>query len=109
MINLRNKVQLIGSLSNDVEYLQDKTEKPMARVPLETREINQADQSGKVIEIQWHHLIGWGETAEFMKVLMRKGREVAVQGKLQHKQYVDQDGNPRFYSEVVVSEFMVIG
>ncbi len=108
MNNLRNKVQLIGNLGQDVEFHQANDGSPMARVPLATKEVLQNESGKKVIEIQWHYLVGWGQTAEFMNVLLHKGKEVAVQGKLKHHSYRDEHGATRFYSEVVVSEFMLL-
>ncbi len=108
MNNLRNKVQLIGNVGEEVEYLQLSNGKPMARVPIATKEIQQNAHGEKVVEIQWHHLVGWGDTADFMNVLLKKGKEVAIQGKLKHHSYKGDDGKYRFYSEVIVSEFMLL-
>ena len=108
MNNLRNKVQLIGNVGEEVEYLHLSDGKPMARVPISTKEVQQNAHGEKVVEIQWHHLVGWGETAEFMNVLLKKGKEVAIQGKLKHHTYRDEGGNNRFYSEIIVSEFMLL-
>ena len=41
-----------------------------------------------------------------MQVLLKKGKEVAVQGKLTHRSYEDKDGQKRYISEVIVEEFM---
>jgi single-strand DNA-binding protein len=39
---------------------------------------------------------------------MKKGVEVAVEGKIANRTYTDQDGVKRFVSEVIVQEFVVL-
>lgn len=106
MNNLRNKVQLIGSLGKDVEFKQLKDGNAIARVTIATRDVYKNPQGEKVVDIQWHNLVGWGRIAEIMQVMLKKGRQVAVQGKLTHRSYEGNDGQKRFISEVVVSEFI---
>ncbi len=106
MNNLRNKVQLIGSLGKDVDFKELKDGNSIARVTNATTEVYQNAQGEKVVDVQWHNLVGWGRIAEIMQVLLKKGKQVAVQGKLTHRSYEDKEGQKRFISEVVVNEFM---
>lgn len=106
MNNLRNKVQLIGSLGKDVDFKELGDGNSIARVTIATREVYQNAQGEKVVDVQWHNLVGWGRIAEIMQVLLKKGKQVAVQGKLTHRSYEDKEGQKRFISEVVVNEFM---
>jgi single-strand DNA-binding protein len=109
MNNLRNKVQLIGNLGRDVEWKQLENGNSIARAVIATKEVYKNSSGEKVIDVQWHNLVGWGKVAEIMHAILGKGKEVAVQGKLTHRSYEDKDGQKRFISEVVVSEFMPIG
>lgn len=106
MNNLRNKVQLIGSLGKDVDFKELGDGNSIARVTIATREVYQNAQGEKVVDVQWHNLVGWGRIAEIMQVLLKKGKQVAVQGKLTHRSYEDKEGQKRFISEVVVNEFI---
>ena len=106
MNNLRNKVQLIGHLGKDVEYKALENGNAIARATISTREIYTNADGKKVIDVQWHNLVGWGPIAEIMCVLLRKGHAVAVQGKLAHRTYEGKDGQKRRISEVVVHEFI---
>ena len=108
MNNLRNKVQLIGNLGQDVDYKKMENGKAIARVSLATKEVYHNQRGEKIIEIHWHHLVGNGSIAEFMQVLLKKGTEVAVQGKLRHHFFEDVNGNVKLYSEVLVTEFMLL-
>lgn len=108
MNNLRNKVQLIGNLGRDVEFKQLENGSAIARVSIATKEVYKNPKGEKIIDVQWHQLVGWGKVAEIMHVLLKKGKEVAVQGKLTHRSYEDEQGHKRQVSEVVVDEFMLI-
>lgn len=108
MNNLRNRVQLIGNLGRDVEIKSLDNGRSMARASIATREVYRNDEGEKNIDVQWHNLVAWGKMAEMMHILCKKGKEVAVQGKLTHRMYEDKDGVTRYTSEIVVSEFMLI-
>jgi len=108
MNNLRNHVQLIGCLGKEVEYKQLESGNAIARVSLSTKEVYQNGKGERVIDVQWHQLVGWGKIAEIMQVLLAKGKEVAVQGKLTHRTFEDKEGNTRYTTEVIVNEFMLL-
>lgn len=108
MNNLRNNVQLIGNLGKDVEFKQLDNGNAIARVSIATKEVYKKNDGEKQVDTQWHQLVGWGKVAEIMQVLLTKGKEVAIKGKLSHRSYIDKSGEKRFRSEVVVSEFMLM-
>ena len=106
MNNLRNKVQLIGNLGKDVEFKELENGNAIARVTIATKEVYQNPKGEKIVDLQWHNLVGWGKVAEIMQVLLKKGKEVAVQGKLTHRSFEDKEGRKRYISEIIVKEFM---
>ena len=61
-----------------------------------------------VQETEWHNIIAWGRTAEIVEKIVRKGRLMALEGKLQTREYDDKDKNKRRVTEVVMDEFMLI-
>ena len=107
MQNLNNRVQLIGHLGKEVDVKTVGDGLRLARVSLATADIRKKD--GEIEkETQWHNIVGWGRTAELMQNLFKKGKKVAVQGKLVHRTYDDKNGNKRHVSEIVVNEFMLL-
>ena len=108
MNNLRNNVQLIGNLGKDVEYKQLDNGNAIARVSIATKEVYRKNDGEKQVDTQWHQLVAWGKVAEIMQVVLKKGKEVAVKGKLSHRSYTDRNGERKYRSEVVVSEFMLM-
>jgi len=92
MNNLRNKVQLIGNLGNDPEIKIFDSGKKKVKLSLATSD-NYRNASGeKVEQTQWHNIIGWGKTAEIAEKYLKKGSEVAIDGKLQYRSYDDNNG-----------------
>lgn len=109
MTNLRNSVQLIGNLGKDVEYKKLESGRSLSRVAIATKDVYKDKTGEKVVDTQWHQLVGWGKTADTMEMLMKKGKKVAVAGKLKHRSYEDKDGIKRYVSEVWVNEFELLG
>jgi len=106
---LRNKVQLIGHLGLDPEVKNLESGKKLARISLATNESYKSAKGDKVTETQWHNLIAWGKTAEYAEKYLKKGNEVAVEGKLINRSYNDKEGVKKYISEVVVNEMMILG
>ncbi|MEZ5043081.1 MAG: single-stranded DNA-binding protein [Saprospiraceae bacterium] len=108
MNDLSNSVQLIGDLGRNVDFKKLENGNSLARVSISTKEVFKNSKGEKMVEQQWHNLVGWGKVAEIMEVLLEKGKKVAVKGKLRHRTYEDKEGKTRYQSEVVVSEFMLL-
>lgn len=106
---LRNKVQLIGHTGGDPEILTMESGKKLAKLTIATNEIYKNDKGEKVEETQWHKVVAWGKTAEVIEKYVTKGKEIAVEGKLTHRSYDDKNGEKKYFTEVVVSELLLLG
>ncbi|HEY6161799.1 MAG TPA: single-stranded DNA-binding protein [Bacteroidia bacterium] len=109
MNNLRNKVQLIGNLGGDPEVKAFGEGKKLAKFFIATNESYRNAKGERVNETQWHNLIAWGKTAEIIEKYLKKGSEVAVEGKLVNRNYTDKNGIKRYVTEVQVSELLMLG
>ena len=108
MGTLRNSVHLIGRPGADPEIKKFGENKKLARFTLATNEKHYNDNMELVQETEWHNIIAWGRTAEIVEKIVRKGRLMALEGRLQTRQYEDKDKNKRHVTEIVVDEFMLI-
>lgn len=109
MYALKNKVQLIGHLGNTPDILVTEKGKKRARFSMATNETYRNAEGVKIKETQWHTIIAWGKLAEIAEQFLRKGKEVAVQGKLMNRTYTDKDGIKRYSTEIVVSDVLMLG
>ena len=105
---LKNRVQLIGHLGQDPEIKQTNGG-TLARFSLATTERYKNKQGERVEDTQWHNIVIWGNLAEIAEKYLQKGKEVALEGKLNHRSYEDKDGNKRYISEIVASDFLMLG
>ena len=106
MNTLKNSVRLVGNLGMDPELKSFDNNKQLARVSMATNESYKNDKGEKVTETQWHNLILWGVQAKLAGDFLRKGDEVAIEGKLANRNYTDKDGIKRYSCEIVVNEFL---
>ena len=109
MNSLRNKVQLIGNLGKNPEVKKTESGKKLVKFSVATDEIYTNQKGEKVKETQWHNLIAWGKIADVAEKYLNKGSEVAVEGKLITKDYLDKEGNKRYITEVQVNELLMLG
>ena len=109
MYALRNKVQLIGHLGQKPEVKTFENGRKKAKFSMATNEIYENASGVKVKETQWHHIVAWGKLADVVEKYLNKGMEVVVEGKLVHNTYQDKEGNKRYFSEVEIKEFLMLG
>jgi len=103
---LKNSVHLIGNVGKEVEIINFETGNKKASFSLATSDYYTNNQGEKVKQTEWHNLIAWGKSAEIMAKILRKGDEVAIQGKLTSRSYTDKNDVTRYVTEIVVNEFI---
>jgi single-strand DNA-binding protein len=109
MNSLRNRVYLIGNLGSDPEVKELESGRSMAKVSLATSETYKNAEGKKVTETQWHNLVIWGPLSKTAGKYLKKGSEIAVEGKLVHRKFDDKEGTKHYVTEVVVNEFLMVG
>jgi single-strand DNA-binding protein len=109
MNNLRNSVRLIGRLGQNPDVKKLNSGKAMAKCSIATSEVYRNDAGEKVEETQWHNVIAWGKQAELIEKYLKKGNEIAIEGKLSSRSYTDKEGNKRYTTEIVVNELLMLG
>ena len=108
MGTIRNSVHLIGRPGADPEIKTFGDKKKTARFALATNEKHYNDKMELITDTQWHNIVAWGKTADQVEKIVRKGRLMALEGKLQTRQYEDKEKNKRFITEIYMDEFLLI-
>ena len=108
MGTLRNSVHLIGRPGMDPEVKTYGEGKKVVRFTFATNEKHYNDKMELVEETEWHNIVSYGRTAEQADKLIRKGRLIALEGKIQTRQYEDANKNRRYFTEILMDEFMLI-
>lgn len=109
MSTLRNKVQLIGNVGNQPEIIALSNGKKASKLSLATNEIFINEKGEKTTDTQWHNLIAYGKTAEIIEKYVPKGKEIAVEGKLNYRSYEDKNGEKRYITEIIIGELVLLG
>ena len=109
MYAIKNKVQLIGNLGQEPDIRTTETGKKVARFSVATNDIYRNSRGERIRETLWHTVIAWGKLAEIAEKYLTKGREVALAGKLVHREYTDKNGIRRFITEIVMNELVMLG
>ena len=105
---LQNKVQLIGNLGNAPEVKKTENGKKLAKFSMATNETYRNAKGEKVTETQWHNLVAWGTVADLVEKYLTKGTEVAIEGKLVNRNYLDKEGNKKYVTEILVNELLLL-
>ncbi|MFT7299474.1 MAG: single-strand DNA-binding protein [Sphingobacteriales bacterium] len=106
MNKIKNKVMLIGHLGADPDFKEFDNGKKMAKFSVATSDYYKNAQDERVTDTQWHHMVAWGPLAEIAKEHLKKGVEVAIDGKLTYRVYEDKDGKRNNLTEIIVNEFV---
>lgn len=104
-----NKVILVGRLGSDPEVKSVGQGSTVARFNVATSE-NWTDKNGQKQErTEWHRIVVWGKLAEICGKHLSKGRQIYVEGRLQTRNWEDQQGQKRYTTEIVASTVQFLG
>ena len=96
-----NKIILIGRLTRDVETRQTQNQKTVGRFTLAVDRPYTNEKGER--DTDFIPIVTWGKLAEICANSIGKGRLVAVEGRLQIRNYTDKHGNKRIWPEVVAN------
>lgn len=106
---MKNKVQLIGNLGKDPELKNVGSGQALLRLSLATNERYRTVDGEWKDNTQWHPIVLWGKQAEKLAGMVRKGSGLVVEGRLVQRTYESKEGERRYSTEVVVSDFQLLG
>lgn len=102
-----NKIMLIGRLTKDPElkYTQSGTAVVSFNLAVDRRFVNQNGER----EADFINCVAWNKTAEFIAQYFHKGKQIALEGRLQVRNYDGNDGQRRWVTEVVAEQVEFVG
>lgn len=101
-------MKLIGRLGKDPE-VKTFGDKQKASFSIATTDSYKNAKGEKVEDTQWHNVVIWGKLAEVAGQYLKKGAEVALEGKLVHRVYETDKGEKRNITEINVNDFAMLG
>lgn len=109
MNSLKNTVHLIGRLGQDPEVRTLDGGRKVARLSLATGTTYASKEENRHTSTQWHNLVVWGNLAGVCEKYLKKGREIAVAGKLTYSKWEDSQGLKHTNTEILVDELLLVG
>ena len=98
-----NKVILMGRLTKDPEVRYTQSGEPMA-IARYTLAVNKRFKKQGEADADFIPCVAFGKQGEFAEKYLAKGRQIAVVGRLQVRNWEDNEGKKRVTTEVVVEE-----
>ncbi|MCK5605060.1 single-stranded DNA-binding protein [Candidatus Pacearchaeota archaeon] len=105
-----NCVHLIGNLGRDPEVRYTKSGQAVASFSLATSEKWTDKATGnKETKTEWHRIVAWGKLGEICGEYLSKGKQVYLEGRLQTREWEDNNGNKKQTTEIVASNMTMLG
>ena len=103
-----NKVILLGRLTKDPEVRYTQSSNTLVAnftLAVNRRFVKEGDtQTADFINIS-----AWAKTGEFVSKYFKKGQQVAIVGRIQSRNWEDEQGQKRFATDVVAEEVYFAG
>lgn len=105
-----NKAILIGNLGKDPEVRYTPSGTAVANFSIATSESWKDKESGEKRErTEWHRIVAWGKLAEICGEYLHKGKQVYVEGRIQTRDWEDNDGIKRYTTEIIINQILMLG
>ncbi len=109
MNTLKNRVLLIGRLGQNPETKTIDNGKKVTRFTLATDDSYKNSEGQKIKEATWHNIVAWNGIADVADRFLKKGRQVAVEGRIVYRSYEDKKGLTKNITEIVLNDLMLLG
>ncbi|MCK5609195.1 single-stranded DNA-binding protein [Candidatus Pacearchaeota archaeon] len=104
-----NKVILVGLLGRDPEVRYTKSSQAVASFSIATTERWTGKDGNKEEKTEWHRIVAWGKLGEICGEYLSKGKQVYIEGRLQTREWEDNDGNKKQTTEIVANNMTMLG
>jgi single-strand DNA-binding protein len=108
MSSLANRVTLIGNLGHDPETKNIEGGKKVVHFTLATKDGFKNAEGQRVNETTWHNIVAWNGLADVAGKFLKKGNEVAVEGRIVYRTYEDKKGATKYITEIVLSDLELL-
>ena len=108
MNSLKNRVTLIGNLGQDPETKTTESGKKVTHFTIATDDGYKNAEGQKISETTWHNIVAWNGLAEVAGRYLKKGRQVAVEGRIVYRSYEDKKGIAKNITEIVLNDLILL-
>lgn len=103
-----NRATILGRLTRDPEVRSTPGGKSVANVSVATGRV-WTDQAGaKQERSDFHNCVLWGKLADIAGQYLTKGKRVYMEGRIETRDWVGQDGVKRYRTEIIVDNMIML-
>ena len=103
-----NKVQLTGRLGADPEMRFTPQGHAVTTFRVASNRSWRSSDGEAHEDTEWFRVVAWNKLAEICSQFLVKGARVYVEGRLQTRQWQDQEGQPRYSTEVIANDMIML-
>ena len=103
-----NRVMLIGRLTKEVELRYSQNGTAIASFSIANNKTYTVNGEKKE-EVSFFNVTAFGKHGEMVAQYCKKGQQVAVEGRLQQKSWVNQEGKKQYSIEIVSDNTQFLG
>lgn len=105
-----NKAIIIGRLGRDPEVRYTPSGSAVANFSVATSEEWKDKETGEKRErTEWHRIVAFNRLGEICGEYLSKGRQVYIEGRIQTREWEDQNGVKRYTTEIVANQMQMLG
>jgi single-strand DNA-binding protein len=103
-----NKVQMTGRLGADPEMRYTPQGHAVTTFRVAANRSWRTAEGEAHEDTEWFRIVAWNKLAEVCNKWLSKGSRVYVEGRLQTRQWQDQDGQTRYTTEVIANDMIIL-
>jgi single-strand DNA-binding protein len=103
-----NKVQMTGRLGADPEMRYTPQGHAVTTFRVASNRTWRNPEGETQEDTEWFRVVAWNRLAEICHQWLSKGSRVYVEGRMQTRQWQDQEGQSRYLSEVVANDVIIL-
>ena len=103
-----NKVQMTGRLGADPEMRFTPQGHAVTTFRVASNRSWRSAEGEAHEDTEWFRVVAWNKLAEICNRWLSKGSRVYVEGRLQTRQWQDQEGQTRSSTEVIASDMIIL-
>jgi len=103
-----NKVMIIGRITQQPEARVVPSGQSVSSFSVATNRAWTDQQGQKQERAEFHNIVAWGKLAEICNQYLQKGKRIYLEGRMQTRDWVGQDGVKRYRTEIVAENMIML-
>jgi len=103
-----NKAMIIGNLTRDPEIRNTPAGNAVASFSVATNLVWRDAAGNKQQRVDYHNVVAWRKLADICGQYLHKGSRIYIEGRLQTRDWLGQDGVKRYRTEIIADNMIML-